>query len=43
MTFSDAYESTLANSIYADHEHFTQYQVQIKDHKVEKLSKLDKK
>ena len=43
MTFSDAYESTLANSIYADHEHFAQYQVQIKDHKVEKLTKLDNK
>ena len=43
MTFSDAYESTLANSIYAEHEHFTQYQVRIKDHKVEKLTKLDNK
>ena len=43
MTFSDAYESTLANSIYTEHEHFAQYQVQIKDHKVEKLTKLDSK
>lgn len=43
MTFSDAYESTLANSIYADHEHLVQYQVQIKEHKVEKLTKLDNK
>lgn len=43
MTFSDAYESTLSNSIYADHEYFAQYQVQIKEHKVEKLTKLDKK
>ena len=43
MTFSDAYESTLANSIYAEHNHFAQYQVQIKDHKVEKLTKLDNK
>ena len=43
MTFSDAYESTLANSIYADHEYFAQYQVQIKDHTVEKLTKLDNK
>ena len=43
MTFSDAYESTLANSIYAEHEHFAQYQVQIKEHKVEKLTKLDNK
>ena len=41
MTFSDAYESTLANSIYAEHEHFAQYQMRIKDHKVEKLTKLD--
>lgn len=43
MTFSDAYESTLANSIYAEHEHFAQYQVEIKDHKVEKIQKLDNK
>lgn len=43
MTFSDAYETTLANSIYAEHEHLAQYQVQIKDHKVEKLTKLDNK
>ena len=43
MTFSDAYESTLANSIYAEHDHLAQYQVQIKDHKVEKLQKLDNK
>lgn len=43
MTFSDAYESTLANSIYAEHEHLAQYQVQIKDHKVEKIQKLDNK
>lgn len=43
MTFSDAYESTLANSIYAEHNHLAQYQVQIKEHKVEKLTKLDNK
>ena len=43
MTFSDAYESTLANSIYAEHDHLAQYQLQIKDHTVEKLTKLDNK
>ena len=43
MTFSDAYVSTLANSMYAEHNHLAQYQVQIKEHKVEKLTKLDNK